>query len=248
MQAAQNAADRAIYAIDQALKVVAPPPPPPPPPPVQCPDGTTVPAGQTCPPPVVCPDGTVIKAGADCPTPAPFGNWIAAPLRVGGYAFLANQGTCCKGAIFHINRTAMSNDADPTKRQLIYYGYFVQDETGNFPATNPFWKNYEFGGWQAKDLFGIEPLAIPPATGMRPTYGDTVVALQACVGRSVPDALTVGTRYKVMGLTVDLPVGGNSSQTDLPTGAHLNPEVDDGLHRGDGWWSLSVPLSCVQKV
>jgi len=38
-------------------------------PPVQCPDGTTVPAGQSCPvqPPVQCPDGTTVPAGQSCP-------------------------------------------------------------------------------------------------------------------------------------------------------------------------------------
>jgi hypothetical protein len=46
----------------------------PPPPPIQCPDGTTVPADQTCPTPVTtpstkqCPDGSTVPADAGCPT------------------------------------------------------------------------------------------------------------------------------------------------------------------------------------
>lgn len=43
-------------------------PPPPPPPPVQCPDGSTVPAGSTCPAP---------------PPPSP--TWVPAPMAEGGY-------------------------------------------------------------------------------------------------------------------------------------------------------------------
>lgn len=48
------------------------PAPPPPPPPVQCPDGSTVPAGETCP----------------TPAPPPQPQWVNAPLVAGGYAML----------------------------------------------------------------------------------------------------------------------------------------------------------------
>jgi len=42
-------------------------------PPVQCPDGSTVPAGQSCPvaPPVQCPDGSTVPAGQSCPVAPP---------------------------------------------------------------------------------------------------------------------------------------------------------------------------------
>jgi hypothetical protein len=39
-------------------------------PPVNCTDGTTVPAGQTC-PPVKCPDGSTVPNGQTCPQPPP---------------------------------------------------------------------------------------------------------------------------------------------------------------------------------
>lgn len=55
---------------------------PPSPPPVDCPDGSQVPAGETCPepppppPPVQCPDGSVLPAGSTCPDlpPPPIGS------------------------------------------------------------------------------------------------------------------------------------------------------------------------------
>jgi hypothetical protein len=72
--ATKNAANRALYAIDQAIAAVKPPPPPPP---VQCLDGTSVPAGQTCPTPPPPP-----------PPPPPSYAYTAAPVTVveGGIA------------------------------------------------------------------------------------------------------------------------------------------------------------------
>jgi hypothetical protein len=56
---------------DYSYKKPAPAAPPPPPPPVNCSDGSTVPAGQSCPVPkpadVQCSDGTTVPAGQTCP-------------------------------------------------------------------------------------------------------------------------------------------------------------------------------------
>jgi hypothetical protein len=60
--------------------------------PVPCPDGSTVPAGQTCPvkpaaaAPVPCPDGSTVPAGQTCPVAAaPVTNAITANYGTGGF-------------------------------------------------------------------------------------------------------------------------------------------------------------------
>lgn len=86
----------------------------------------------------------------------------------------------------------------------------------------------------------------PPTGGRLPTYHDTVQALQPCIGRYIPDALIVGTRYKVVGMWISAPIGTASMPLGTPAdGVIIVPEVDDGVHRGDGWFALWVPFECV---
>jgi hypothetical protein len=85
----------------------------------------------------------------------------------------------------------------------------------------------------------------PPSSGSI-TYGSIVTAVYACQGGLIPDLLVVGTDYKVVGLSVTRPAPG----LDAPPGTKadgviLNPVVDDGVHRGDGYEGLWVPLQCV---
>jgi hypothetical protein len=85
----------------------------------------------------------------------------------------------------------------------------------------------------------------PVVVGGQPTYGDIVRAIQACTGSYMPDQLVIGTRYKVVGLATTSPMIGSDP---TPRGVILNPEVDDGLHRGDGYWALWVPFECVERI
>lgn len=202
----------------------------------------------------VCPDGSIIPIDQVCPTvPVPNGQWyqLTGDPVVGGYAMPRNQGACCNGLIVQVSRTQWSNDADPTKRQLLYWGYYVSDPSGNFPPLvgTDYWTKYEFGGWTAADLWSVGLRAPAPAIGQMPTYGDTVKAIQACVGQTVPDALTVGQTYKVVGLQARTTPGRfDLYPYNLPEVAALNPTVDDGKHRGDGWYAYTVPMTCIQKA
>jgi hypothetical protein len=125
--------------------VAPPPPPPPPPPPVQCPDGSTVPAGQTCPAPPPPPPSVIT------------GRWLTAPLAVGSYAWTASnqpQG-CCAGLVFRIvGGPIISNDANPDTRQQMWQLQPVWDCCGNFPFDDA----YEAGlqsWWPEKDILGL---------------------------------------------------------------------------------------------
>ena len=79
------------------------------------------------------------------------------------------------------------------------------------------------------------------------TYNDIVTAIQPCASRTDQALLTVGAKYKVKGLYVLMPVGSTSTNGKPADGMMLNPVIDDGMHRNDGWFSLWVPLACVSK-
>jgi hypothetical protein len=174
------------------------------------------------------------------------GKWVAAPLQVSGYAALKSQGT--GGLVIKLAWSEMSNDADPAQRQRIWHGFYVADASGNFPPIigTDYWTKYEFR-WNESDILGLMPAAVAPATGMQPTYGDQVTALSACVGQTEPDALVPGAAYVVKGLRTHHDPATPTTPMNLPDTVVLNPVVPDGKHMGDGWFGLTVPMSCVQK-
>jgi hypothetical protein len=119
------------------------PPPPPPPATETCPDGSVIPATSTCPP-------------APPPPPGPGTTWVPAPLQVGGYAWLKNQGPCCNGLIVRIVDGGMTADADPAVRQHWWATVYYADPSGNFPASNPYWQTAWLYGYD-DGLEGIAP-------------------------------------------------------------------------------------------
>lgn len=112
--------------------VIAPPTPTPTP--VQCPDGTTVPGGQTCPvsPPPPGPGptpGPVPIPGPDSLTPAPIpAGWVAAPLKDHGFALISKGWRCCQGRIVKVERNPLQ---DPD-----VYGYAWVNP---YAEINPNW-------------------------------------------------------------------------------------------------------------
>ena len=120
-------------------------PPPPPPPTQTCPDGSVIPATDTCPPPPpppppptqTCPDGSVIPATDTCPTPPP------PPPPPSGSTFFAavgDLGTLTNGkAVANLTRTQKSDyvvllgdncyGQDPIATQL-NITYKVEHESG----------------------------------------------------------------------------------------------------------------------
>lgn len=88
---------------------------------------------------------------------------------------------------------------------------------------------------------------LPPPSPVIAKPGDIVVALQPCVGSFIPDAVVVGKRYRVISANLGVrPAPGVDPK--VSTHYTLNPELDDGLHRGDGYFALAVPYSCAVKV
>lgn len=112
--------------------------PPPPPPPVQCPDGTTVPAGQTCP----------------TPPPAPPTSFVAGPLAVGGYACSALSGKaniapCGQGTVFSITGSI------PNGPSVIYTAVVYLDPQSQ-PASVAYEKTF-VSVWAPDQLQGLAP-------------------------------------------------------------------------------------------
>lgn len=90
------------------------------------------------------------------PAPTPTGSWVAAPLTVGGYAWLKNQGPCCNGLIVKIVDSGITSDADPAKRQHWWSLVYYSDVSGNFPAANPYWQTAWMTGFD-EGLQGLAP-------------------------------------------------------------------------------------------
>lgn len=88
---------------------------------------------------------------------------------------------------------------------------------------------------------------IEPGSPCPVAMGGVVVAVRACVGSYIPDALVPGQRYIVVGNGAGYrPQPG--ADPKYGSGYILNPEIDDGLHRGSGYFGLWVPYSCVAKA
>lgn len=86
----------------------------------------------------------------------------------------------------------------------------------------------------------------PPSPGAIANRGEIVTALKPCVGSYIPDALVVGQRYVVLGNNAGVrPEPGRDPI--VASGYQLNPEQDDGIHRGEGYFALWVPYDCVVK-
>jgi hypothetical protein len=150
-----------------------------------------------------------------------------------------NVGPCGASIVYQIIAQAMSADAVPIP---MYQAVYFQDASGQFPENDTYARQF-VGWWSADQLVGIKP-AVPPV----PTYGDTVLAVQACVGSYIPDPLIVGKAYKVVGLAAYTTPGQLTLIGQPAGGVVLNPVEDDTVHRGDGYYGLWVPFSCVAKV
>jgi hypothetical protein len=102
--------------------------PPPPPPPVVCPDGTTVPAGQTCPLP---------------PPPPPPPQWVSAPLQDGGYARCKIAGGCHSIAYPCFAGTTPPNCSYPNiiaqQGDVLMYAWNGCDAANPCRAIGAFW-------------------------------------------------------------------------------------------------------------
>lgn len=144
------------------------------------------------------------------------------------------------GAIARATLTITDNDVAPPATQTCPDGTVISAAATCPPLTQ-----------QCPDGSFVsvgEPCPTPPPAA-QPTYGDTVVALQPCIGRYIPDPLVVGTQYKVRGRWVGAPIGTPSLPLGTPPdGVILTPVVDDGVHRGDGWFAYWVPFDCVARV
>lgn len=91
------------------------------------------------------------------PSPTPSGQWVSAPLVVGGYAWPKSQGPCCNGLIFRIvGGGGLTADADPTKQQHWWAVQYYSDTSGSYPANNPYWSAF-VGMHYDESLTGIAP-------------------------------------------------------------------------------------------
>jgi hypothetical protein len=88
----------------------------------------------------------------------------------------------------------------------------------------------------------------PPPPTRRPTYGDLVTGVAACQSiTNKTDFVAIGVTYRVTGLTVTVPEGGSATLGMAADGVILEdvPRRTDGIHVGDGWWAIWVPMDCV---
>jgi hypothetical protein len=106
-------------------------------------------AGSTC-PARTCP-GYPNPVPWQSPCPAVTA-WLPAPLQVDGYARLRNG----PNLIVRLVATGITTDADPALRTHWWVTQFQQDVSGNYPSTNPYWKDHIAFNYNA-GLEGVVP-------------------------------------------------------------------------------------------
>jgi hypothetical protein len=88
------------------------------------------------------------------PPPVPSQTWVSAPLSVGGYAWIKNQGVCCNGLIVKLLAVEPTGDADPAYRSHRWLAVAFADSTGNLDfARYPDHQSYYYD----VDLQGLAP-------------------------------------------------------------------------------------------